>query len=39
LIPNGAVAGPLTAYSCRGSAGIAPDFPFDPLTGNLSRAC
>lgn len=35
--PNGVVAGWLAAYSCRGSPGLSPEFPFDPLAGNLSR--
>lgn len=26
----------LTAHSCRGSPGLEPVFPFDPLAGNLS---
>jgi len=34
---NGAMAGSLAAYSCRGSAGVPPNFPFHPLTGNLSH--
>ena len=26
-----------TAYSCGGSPGIEPEFPFNPRQGNLSR--
>jgi len=37
LGPNGEMAGWLAAYSCRGSPGLAPEFPFDPLAGNLSQ--
>lgn len=35
--PNGDLARWLTAYSCRGSPGFAPEFPFDPRERNLSR--
>jgi hypothetical protein len=35
--PNGEMAARLAAYSCRGSPGLEPAFPFDPLAGNLSQ--
>jgi len=40
--PSGIVANRLSGYSCGGSAGLAvadhraPDFPFDPVSGNPS---